>query len=317
MGTILVTGGSGFIGASLAKLLLRKEPAASLVLLDVARSRRLDAVVDRVTFVEGDVSDRDTCERLVTEEVTTVYHLASLVSGAAERDFLGGYRANLDGTVNLLGSCRRLDRRPRFVFAGTTATFGGERLPDVVDDWTHQHPQTSYGVTKAIGEQLLNDYSRKGYIDGRGVRLPAIVVRDESNPAASTYVSALVREPLAGKDYTCPVASETCLPVLSIGRCVEMLRSLSELPEGSLGDYRTINGPSIAPTAQEIADAVREIGGKDAGKITFDPEPEIADIVKTWPGRVRFDRAALLGLKPDDSIEAIVEAYARERGKGG
>jgi nucleoside-diphosphate-sugar epimerase len=188
-------------------------------------------------------------------------------------------------------------------------------LPDAVDDWTYQHPQNSYGVAKVVGEQLLNDYSRKGFVDGRGVRLPAIVVRDEPNPAASEYASALVREPVAGRNYVCPVAPSTRMPILSLRQAVEVLVLLGELPEGRLGDYRTINGVAIAPSAEEIADAVRHCGAPNLGTIDFDPDPEIGRIVAGWPKEMRFDRAKALGLRPDASIEAIVDDYLRVRGK--
>ena len=313
-GTILITGGGGFLGVALAKALLQRDPSTSIVAVDIVKSRRLAAIAPKVTFIRADLSDAEVCDQLIAPEVKTVYHLASLVSGGAEHDFVGGYRANLHATLNLLESCRVRQTMPRYVFPSSIATFGGSQLPDTVDDWTFQHPQNSYGVAKVIGEQLLNDYSRKGYVDGRGVRLPAVVVRDEPNTAASGYASALVREPVAGTDYACPVPPDTRIPILSITRCVRMLVSLAEMPEGILGDYRTINGPSMAPSAEEIADAVRHLGMGGLGTITFDPDPLTEGIVAAWPKRMVFDRASALGLRPDDSIEAIVAEYRHQTG---
>jgi D-erythronate 2-dehydrogenase len=192
------------------------------------------------------------------------------------------------------------------VFTSSVATFGGVRLPAVVDDWTHQHPQSSYGASKVVGEQLLNDYSRKGFLDGRAMRLPAIVVRDEPNTALSGYSSALVREPLAGRDYVCPVPPEARMPILSVRACVDVLIRLAELPAGALDDYRTINAPSIAPSAAEIADAVLRLGRRGTGAIGFAPDPAVARIVAGWPQGMRCDRAERLGLTAETTIESIV-----------
>jgi len=312
---ILITGGSGFLGVSVAARILAKYPEQRIILADLVRHPRADPIADKVYFVTADLSDPKACDKLLTSEIGTVYHFAALVSAGAERDFVAGLNANVYATLSLLESCRKQGHCPRFVFTSSIATFGGSRLPDVVDDWTYQHPQNSYGVAKVVGEQLLNDYSRKGFIDGRGVRLPAIVVRDEPNPAASGYASALIREPIAGHDYTCPVTPDTRMPILSLRRAVEVLVLLGELPEGRLGDYRTINGVAIAPSAGEIADAVRNCGAPDLGAITFEPDPDIAAIVASWPKEMRFDRAEALGLKPDASIEAIVDDYLLEKGK--
>jgi len=314
-GTILITGGSGFLGVSVAARILAESPAQRVVLADLAQHPRMKPIADKIRFTKANISDPRACDELLTPEVGTVYHFAALVSAGAERDFVAGLNANVYATLYLLEACRKQGHRPRFVFPSSIATFGGADLPEVVDDWTHQHPQNSYGVAKVVGEQLLNDYSRRGFVDGRGVRLPAIVVRDEPNPAASEYASAIIREPIAGRDYVCPVDPSARMPILSLRQAVEVLTSLGGLPEGSLGDYRTINGPAIAPRAEEIADAVRRCGAPNLGAITFDPDPEIAAIVASWPKGMRSDRAAKLGLKPDASVEAIVDDYLREKGK--
>ena len=313
-GDTLITGGSGFLGTAVARAILCRDPSRGVVLADLVRSPRLGTLVDRVVFAEADLADPACCQQLVTPDVRVIYHFASLVSGGAESDFVGGYRANLYATLNLLEACRKGACAPRFVFTSSIATFGGSDLPETVNDWTFQHPQNSYGVAKVIGEQLLNDYSRKGYIDGRGVRLPAIVVRDEANTAASGYVSALVREPVAGRDYVCPVPAETRIPILSVDRCVQVLVTLGELAEGRLGDYRTINGPSISPSAQEIADAVQRAGMRNLGRISFKLDAEITRMIQAWPERMAHDHAAALKIAPDDGIESIVQDYTRKLG---
>jgi nucleoside-diphosphate-sugar epimerase len=310
--TILITGGSGFLGALTARYILERSPDERIVLTDIVRHPRTDLLCGKVTFVPVDLSDPRACLGLLTRDTGAVYHFASLVSGGAERDFLAGFNANVRATINLLEVCREKGFCPRFFFASSIATFGGERLPKVVDDWTYQHPQSSYGVAKVIGEQLLNDYSRKGYVDGRAMRLPAIVVRDEPNTAASGYASGLVREPLCGRDYVCPVPPGTRMPILNRGTCLELILTLMELPPDALGDYRTINCPSISPTAQEIADTVLRRKPKGLGKISFKPDPGVTGLVANWPEQILAERAAKVGLKASITIDTIIDEYLTE-----
>jgi len=307
--TILITGGSGFLGALTAGRLLARDPSQRIVLTDLARHPRMERLTGNVSFVGADLSDPEACRRLVAPDVGIIYHYASLVSGGAERDFVAGFNANVRASINLLDACRVQGGCPRVVFPSSVATFGGARLPAVVDDWTHQHPQSSYGAAKVVGEQLLNDYSRKGFLDGRALRLPAIVVRDEPNTALSGYASALVREPLAGRDYICPVPPETRMPILNVQTCVAVLVGLADLPVGALGDYRAINGPSIAPAAAEIADAVLRLGRRGIGKIRFAPDPAVARIVAGWPQAMRCARAEKLGLTAEVTIASIIQEY--------
>ena len=188
------------------------------------------------------------------------------------------------GPINLLEACGLRAGCPRLVFPSSIATFGDVDLPAEVDDATCQHPPNSYGVAKVLGEQLLNDYSRKGFIDGRGVRLPAIVVRDEPNTAASGFASGLIREPLSGRDYVCPVSEQTRLPILSIQACVRLLVALAELPTDALGDYRSINALNLLPSAAEIAAAVR--AHQAPGAIRFEPDPAVMALIEAWPQRL-------------------------------
>ena len=312
-GTVVITGGSGFLGVGVAQALLAKDPTRRIVLTDRVEHPRLAALRGKVDFVKADLGDAATCAAIITPQTGTVYHFASLVSGGAERDFVAGLQANVFLTINLLEACRTRAACPRFVFTSSIATFGGDRLPSTIDDWTHQHPQNSYGVAKVVGEQLLNDYSRKGYIDGRGVRLAAIIVRDEPNTAASGYLSALIREPLAGKKYTCPVAPDTAIPVLSNQKAVEVLIALGELAAGKLGDFRTINSPSLSPTAGQIAEAVQRTKIVAADAIQFDPDAQTLAMISGWPKVMRAERARALGLSGDASIDAIICDYQTER----
>ena len=311
-GTVVITGGSGFLGVGVAKALLAQDPARRIVLIDLVEHPRLASLRGRVEFVKADLGDAAACAAIISRQTGTVYHFASLVSGGAERDFVAGLQANVFLTINLLEACRTRGACPRFVFTSSIATFGGSRLPSTIDDWTHQHPQNSYGVAKVVGEQLLNDYSRKGYIDGRGVRLAAIIVRDEPNTAASGYLSALIREPLAGKKYLCPVSPDTAIPVLSNQKAVEVLLALGELAAGKLGDFRTINSPSLSPSAGQIAEAAQRTKIPAPDAIRFAPDAQTMAMISGWPKVMLAERARALGLSGDASIDAIIRDYRAE-----
>ncbi len=339
----LITGGSGFLGARLAARILEAEPNTRLILTDQVDSPRLDPIRGKVQFIPGDLSDPAFSRELLSSEVERVFHLASLVSGGAEQNFELGLKVNVYATLNLLEACRLRGNKPIFVFTSSIATFGGKEMPPEVTDWTFQHPQNSYGVAKVIGEQLLNDYTRKGFIDGRGVRFPAVIVRDIPNTALSGYASNMIREPLAGKDYVCPVPKDTRIPLVSVKTAVETLYALGRIEGNLLGDFRTVNGRGISPSAEEIARAVELVGkrggfrtkaalttaadfgaekspsGKDRetpsqfnrtiGTITFQPDPSVEPIIATWPKIMRADRAEALGLPGDRDIQSIIEEY--------
>ena len=315
---VVITGGAGFLGSRVAALLLKRYPGVRITLTDITDTARLEpllrspaALDGQVSFAVGDLSDQAFVSRIITEECGTVFHLASLVSGGAERDFQAGLQANVLATINLLEALRLRADRPRFVFTSSIATFGGSELPEEIDDWTFQHPQNSYGVAKVLGEQLLNDYSRKGFLSGRGVRLPAITVRDVANSAASGYASTMVREALAGRDYACPVSAETRIPIMGAQTAVSLLVALAELPNEALGDYRTINGHGVSPSAGEIADAVAATSpsGHALGTISFDPDPTIESIVAAWPRVMHAARADRIGLPADSSVREIIDSY--------
>lgn len=311
---VLITGGAGFLGVAVAELLLAREAGIRLTLTDLVEHPRLATIRARVRFIPGDVGDAAVCAGLVDASVHTVFHFASLVSGGAERDFDAGMRANLDSTRHLLDAARRAGNAPRFVFPSSIATFGGGALPTTVDDWTHQHPQNSYGVAKVVCEQLINEYSRRGWVDGRVLRLPAVIVRDEPNSAVSGYASGLIREPLAGRDYVCPVSPETRIPLISTATTVGVLVGAGDLAPGALGDFRALNAPGIQPSAQDIADAVRATRAPGLGSISFAPDPAIERIVAAWPKQLKAERAQALGLPADRSIGEVIAEYRRESG---
>jgi D-erythronate 2-dehydrogenase len=214
---IVITGGAGFLGVRLARAILARDTLTDargaarrireVVLLDVADPP--DPGDPRVRRFTGDLADPTVIERALTGDTDSIFHLAAVVSGQAEADFDIGMRVNLDATRLLLERCRKLAAPPKFVFASSLAVFGGP-LPDPVTDDAPVTPQASYGTQKAIGELLVYDMTRKGFIDGRSLRLPTVTVRPgKPNKAASSFASGIIREPLAGVDAICPVARTT------------------------------------------------------------------------------------------------------------
>jgi len=310
---VLITGGGGFIGSRLAKALLGRgtlcgEPLGRLTLLDAAFPYELKD--PRLEIVKGDVADRATIERVARPDTAAVFHLAAVVSGGAEADFDLGMRVNLDGTRLLLERLRQCARPPRLVFASSVAAFGGE-LPAVLDDSTTPRPQTSYGTQKVVAEYLIADYSRKGFLDGRALRLPTIVVRaGKPNAAASSFASSVIREPLNGEVCECPVAPDTGVWQLSPRRVVEAFIHALELPSSAWGTNRVVNLPGITATLEEMLAALGKVAGaKVAQRVAWKPEARIQAIVRTWPVNFRTPRALQMGFHADADVEAIIRNY--------
>ena len=229
---------------------------------------------------------------MISAGTHSVFHLAAVVSGQAEADTDLGYRVNLDGTRAVLDACRALGTCPRVVFASSLAVYGGA-LPPVVGDDTPLTPQTSYGTQKAIGELLVNDYSRKGFVDGRAVRLPTVVVRPgRPNRAASTFASSMIREPLAGRDAVCPVSPDTVMALASPRRIVAGLLHAHDLPADAFAANRSLQLPGFSVAVGEMAAAVRRAGGEAAyARIHWEPDPQIQQIISSWPQALqRFAR---------------------------
>jgi nucleoside-diphosphate-sugar epimerase len=308
---VLITGGGGFLGARLARALVQRRelagrPIARITLLDAAFA----APVQGCEAVAGDVADAATLAKVVERDTAAVFHLAAVVSGAAEADFDLGMRVNLDGTRRLLETLRGCERPPRVVFASSVAAFGGE-LPEVLDDGTTPRPQTSYGTQKVIGEYLIADYSRKGYIDGRALRLPTVVVRaGKPNAAASSFASGIVREPLNGVDCDCPVPADTAVWLLSPRRVVEAFIHAHEIPDQAWRANRVLNLPGLTASVEEMLDALKRVAGTQAAqRVRFRPDPRIEAIVRTWPARFRTPRALELGFRADTDVESIIRDY--------
>ena len=314
---IVITGGCGFLGRRVAIRLLQQGcglgAVDELVLFDNAAPALPLPEDQRLRLVTGDIADRDTVARLIAPGTDAVFHLAAIVSGEAEANTDLGYRVNLDGTRAVLDACRALGTAPRLVFASSLAVYGGA-LPPAVGDDTALTPQTSYGTQKALGELLVNDYSRKGFVDGRALRLPTVVVRPgRPNRAASTFASSIIREPLAGQDAVCPVAPDTVMALASPRRIVEGLVHALGLPGTAFGASRSLQLPGFSVAVGEMAAALRRAGGEAAyARIRWQPDPQIQKIVSGWPRGLATPRAEALGFGRDQGIDEVVAAFIED-----
>ena len=319
---IVITGGAGFLGQKLARRLLRRGEIAtrddgvrrkvqSIVLVDQVAAPDLGD--PRVLTVAADIGDAAALAAVIGPDVDLVFHLAAVVSGAAEADFDLGWRVNLDASRQLLDLCRAARHRPRVVFTSSVAVYGGP-LPPLVTDDTALNPRSSYGAQKAIGELLLGDYHRKGFIDGRTLRLPTISVRPGApNKAASSFASGLIREPLNGLPTVCPVDLDLKLWLLSPRAAVDSLIAGAELSSAAIGERRALNLPGLSVSVGQMIAALERVGGRAAvGLIRHQRDPAVEAIVGGWPGAWDIGRAAALGLQPDADFDAIVRAYIED-----
>src|SRR6267154_300913 len=310
---VVITGGCGFLGRRVALRLLERGDIDDLVLFDNAPSALPLPEDTRLRLVVGDIADRETVRGVISPATASVFHLAAVVSGQAEADTDLGYRVNLDGTRAVLDACRALGTCPRVVFASSLAVYGGE-LPSAVGDETPLTPQTSYGTQKAIGELLVNDYSRKGFVDGRAVRLPTVVVRPgRPNRAASTFASSMIREPLAGQDAVCPVSPETVMALASPRRIVAGLVHALGIPGEAFGASRSLQVPGFSVSVGEMAAAMRRAGGEAAhARLRWEPDSQIQAIVSSWPPVLATPRAEALGFGRDKNIDEVVQAFIED-----
>jgi D-erythronate 2-dehydrogenase len=310
---VVITGGCGFLGQRVALQLLARSDVDELVLFDNAPPALPLSENNKLTIVTGDIADREAVRRVISTGTHSVFHLAAVVSGQAEADTDLGYRVNLDGTRAVLDACRILATCPRVMFASSLAVYGGALSPAVGDD-TPLTPQTSYGSQKAIGELLVNDYSRKGFIDGRAVRLPTVVVRPgRPNRAASTFASSMIREPLAGREAVCPVSPDTVMALASPRRIVAGLLHAHDLPADAFGASRSLQLPGFSVAVGEMAAAVRRSGGEAAyERIRWQPDPQIQQIISGWPQALRASRAEALGFSADTGIDEAVQAFIED-----
>jgi nucleoside-diphosphate-sugar epimerase len=307
---IVITGGAGFLGSRLARALLARHEVRELVLLDVAPAVLAD---QRVSVVTGDLADPALIERVVTPDTASIFHLAAVVSGQAEAEFDVGMRVNVDATRALLERCRKLARPPKFVFTSSLAVFGGA-LPDPVPDDAPLTPQTSYGAQKAIGEFLVYDMTRKGYIDGRSLRLPTVTVRPgKPNKAASSFASGIIREPLSGVEALCPVAPSTRVWVTSPRTVIANLLVGHDVPASRFAHTRSVNVPGFCVSVGDMVAALRRVAGAAvADRVKWQPDPLIERIVATWPPRFAPVLGPSLGMRADADFETVVRQYIED-----
>jgi nucleoside-diphosphate-sugar epimerase len=322
---VVITGGTGFVGRMLAQRLLARgtltgpsgkpESIDELVLFDAVLPPVLPAALaGQVKVAAGDIADAAAVARLIDRDDISVFHLASVVSAGAEQDFDLALSVNLDGGRHLLEACRKRASTPRLVFTSSIAVFGAPGMGSRVDDLTKETPQTTYGVTKAIGELLVNDYTRKGFLDGRSARLPTVIVRPgKPNKAASSFVSGVIREPLNGEPCPLPVGLDTVMPVLGYRAIVENLIRLHEAPGEAIGPDRAVSFPSIDLTLGEMVAGLKRVAGtRRLGPIELRPDPQIARIVAGWPTATGWAKAAALGLVAEPDIDTIIKAYIED-----
>lgn len=328
---IIITGGAGFLGAGLARALLRMgslsvngQAAQSIARITLADrvAPPLDLVQDpRIEVVTGDLNALlvPGASNLIAARADTalVFHLAAAVSGECEADFDLGMRSNFAATHALLEACRALKTQPMVVAASSLGVFGQTPLlplPEVVTDTTLPTPQSSYGIQKFIGEQLVADYGRKGFIRARSVRPMTVSVRPgRPNGAASSFFSGMIREPLAGVQSVVPVAASTAVALSSPTRTIEGIIRCAQASDADWGPLTAINLPAITTNVAAMAEALKTIGGPAAyALLKWEIDPVIARIVATWPARVISPRANALGLYADASFEDIVRGYIRD-----
>ena len=312
---VLIIGGAGMVGQKLAQRLARDgslggKPITDMVLYDVVGAARCPDCPFPMSVEVGDLSLPGEADKLVADRPDVIFHLAAIVSGEAELEFDKGYRINLDGTRNLLEAVRKVGNKPRLVFTSSIAVFGAP-FPEAIGDEFFHTPLTSYGTQKAIGELLLADYTRKGFLDGIGIRLPTICVRPgRPNKAASGFFSNIIREPLAGQEAVLPVSEDVRHWHASPRAAVGFLIHAATIDGEKVGPRRNLTMPGLAVTVGEQIEALRKVAGdKVVQRIRREPDPMIMKIVAGWPRNFDAQRATALGFTADPSFEAIIRIH--------
>lgn len=296
---ILVTGAAGYIGSALVRGLA----VSGREILGTDQSSH-SKDLSHAEFLVGNIAYPQFARSLVTQDIDAVFHLASLVSGGAEQNFELGTKVNLDATRDLLEACRLAGHRPKFIFASSIAVYGG--VEEITDE-TPTAPRLSYGAQKLVCEILIDDYTRRGYIDGRALRLPAVLVRPGGpNTAVSGWSSAIIREPLAGRDYVCPVRPDTRLACISLKKVVQSFIHAEQVPAERLGKRRTLLLNGISVSAQQMWDAVK---ARASGKVRFETDPAVQEVMDGAPKRTVSEKSLGLGFPASTSIEEIVHEY--------
>jgi D-erythronate 2-dehydrogenase len=316
---VLILGGGGFIGKRLASELLKKGglKQGKLTHLRLMDHAFPDDLPDdsRLECLKADFSDEATIKKVLLDHPDIIFHLAAIVSGEAEKNLDLGMKVNFHASLQLLELCRQLAIHPRIVFASSCAVFGGD-VSKVIIDETGPKPRSSYGTQKAMVELLMNDYSRRGFVDGRSLRLPTIAVRPgKPNAATSSFVSSIIREPLHGKKASYPVPPETEMWILSPSRVVQNFIHAANIDEDVLGPDRIINLPGLTVSVRQMIESLEQIGGAEVTKlISHEPDAFLQSIVLTWPPHFETVRANKLGFVSDASAAEIITLFIEEEG---
>ncbi|SEJ17049.1 Nucleoside-diphosphate-sugar epimerase [Cyclobacterium xiamenense] len=311
---VLIIGGGGFIGSRLASEYRQQNPAArsSLTLFDRHFPETL-ANDPEFDCVQGDFGDPSQIDALLDKKPDLIFHLAAVVSGEAEKNFDLGMEVNLNGSLHLLEKCRELGHRPRIVFASSCGIFGGD-VRQVITEETAPKPRSSYGTQKAIVDLLMNDYSRRGFVDARCLRLPTITVRPgKPNAATSSFLSSIIREPLNGQPASYPVDPTSEFWILSPKQVVKNFLHAASLSPELIGDDRTVNLPGLTVSVQHMIDCLERVAGPAVAKrISHQPDAFLQSIVLTWPPHFDTRKADALGFTADQDVEEIIRNYIRE-----
>lgn len=315
---VTILGGNGFLGRKLAARLARDGALGGrrieqLTLFDLVEPAPLPQAPFPVRRIAGDVADPAAVAGAIPPGTDVVFHLAAVVSAQAEADYDLGLRVNLHGTLAVLQACRALGTRPRVVFTSSVASFSGGQ-DAVVPDEGRQLPTNSYGAQKAVGELLLQDASRRGFLDAVNIRLPTVMVRPgRPNKAASSFVSAIIREPLLGLTTECPVSEAFAVWICSPRSAVEWFLHAATMDTAPLKLDRGINPPGRSATVARMLNALESVAGPEArARVRFVPDPEVYAIVEGWPAAFEADRARLLGFPEQESLEDLVRAFIAE-----
>lgn len=312
---IIITGAAGFLGSRMAAKLLEQGelagyPISHITSLDLAACPIDDARIDSVV---GDISDPEVIARAFREDTIAVCHLAAIVSSHAEAEFEQGMQVNFDATRALLETCRHHGNQIRFLFSSSLAVFGPD-MPSPLNEQSAPQPRSSYGTQKAMCELLVNDYSRRRFIDGRVCRLPTIVVRPgRPNRAASSFASSIIREPLNGEEAVCPIDPDFAIWICSPNTIIDNLAHALSIDGERMNLCRTINLPGLSIRVSDMIESLERVAGREAReRIRFERDPQIEGLVYSWPPLFDNRYALALGFGVDDTFDDIVRAHQHD-----
>ena len=320
---IIIFGAAGFLGKKLAMSLLEE----GSISLNGAPVKEIEELIlfdkylpdglpedSRLKLVADDICSESSLRSLLEKPVDVIFHLAAVVSGEAEKNFDLGMNVNLHATLQMLELCREFAYQPVFVFSSSCAAFGGELAKGVIQDGTAATPMSSYGMQKVVGELLVNDFSRRGFIDGRILRLPSIVVRGgKANAATTSFISGIIREPLQGERAQCPVDRSTRVWILSPRRMTQNFIHAAHLPAEKLGKNRILTMPGLTTTIDDLVNTLEAMAGKEvAERIDWEPDEFIQSVVLTFPTDFQTERADQLGFVKDTSVKEVIEIFMED-----